>query len=120
MDPLTGRRRKIGISGKYALPLFRLLRHGKVLRGTPLDLFGYQAERKWERGLVKQYEADLRTVLGGLRAETLDTAILLADLPDSIRGFGPVKEANYKAAMQRRETLLERFQNPPQMRQAAE
>ena len=120
MDPLTGRRKKIAIPGKYALPLFRLLRHGKRLRGTPLDPFGWQAERKWERGLAALYEADMRDILAGLRPETLDTATLLADLPDSIRGFGPVKETNYKTAMQRRDALREQFKNPPQLRQAAE
>ena len=120
MDPLTGRRNKIGIPGKYALPLFRLLRHGKVLRGTMLDPFGRQEERKWERALVDLYEADLREALAGLRPETLDIAILLADLPDSIRGFGPVKEANYQTAMQRRKMLLDQLQNPPDLRQAAE
>jgi len=120
MDPLTGRRKKIAIPGKYALKLFRLLRHGKILRGTILDPFGYQTERAWERELIGLYEADMREILAGLRPETLDTAILLADLPDSIRGFGPVKEANYKTAMQRRDALREQFQKPPQLRQAAE
>ena len=120
MDPLTGRRKKIGIPGKYALPLFRLLRHGKLLRGTPLDPFGWQTERQWERGLAALYEADMRDILAGLRPETLDTATQLADLPDSIRGFGPVKETNYKTAMQRRDALREQFKNPPQLRQAAE
>ena len=120
MDPLTGRRKKIAIPGKYALPLFRLLRHGKLLRGTPLDPFGWQAERQWERGLAGLYEADMRDILAGLRPESLDTATLIADLPDSIRGFGPVKETNYKTAMQRRDALREQFRNPPQLRQAAE
>ena len=120
MDKLTGRRKKIGIPGKFARPLFRLLRHGKFLRGTVLDPFGWQAERKWERGLIGQYAADMRAMLTGLRAETLDIAILLADLPDSIRGFGPVKQANYRDAMQRRDTLLNYLKNPPDLRQAAE
>jgi indolepyruvate ferredoxin oxidoreductase len=120
MDPLTGRRKKIGIPGRFALPLFRLLRHGKALRGTAFDPFAWQAERKWERGLIAQYEADMREVLAGLRPETQDVAVMLADLPDSIRGFGPVKEANYKTAMQRRDSLLAQLRNPPEMRQAAE
>ncbi len=51
-DPATGRRGKIAIPGWFALPLFRVLRHGKVLRGTVLDLFGRQAERVWERALI--------------------------------------------------------------------
>ena len=49
IDKATGRRRKIAISGRVALPLFRVLRHGKALRGTPLDPFGWQADRRHER-----------------------------------------------------------------------
>ena len=46
IDPATGRRRKVAVPGWLALPLFRMLRHGKRLRGTALDLFGRQAERR--------------------------------------------------------------------------
>ena len=35
-----------------------------------------------------------------------EAAISLAKLPTKIRGFGPVKKANYEAAMLRREELL--------------
>ncbi len=106
MDPATGRRRKIAIPGWAALPLFRMLRQGKRLRGTSLDLFGRQAERRWERALVEQYQSDIRATLDVLSPRTLGTAIALAEMPDQIRGFGPVKEANRAKAMDRREKLL--------------
>jgi indolepyruvate ferredoxin oxidoreductase len=105
-DKTTGRRRKIAIPGWAALPLFRMLRHGKRLRGTPLDLFGRQQDRRWERALIEHYEADLRLVSKGLRADNLESAVAIAALPDMIRGFGPVKEANRAKSMARRETLL--------------
>ena len=53
-----------------------------------------------------QYEADLRLVSKELRTDNLDSAVAIAALPDMIRGFGPVKEANRAKAMARRETLL--------------
>jgi indolepyruvate ferredoxin oxidoreductase len=109
MDKATGRRGKIAVTGKIALPLFRALRHGKLLRGTKLDPFGYQAERRAERALIAQYEADLRTVMDGLRPETLEAAVGLAELPEQIRGFGPVKDANRVKAEARRAALLEAF-----------
>ncbi len=112
IDPATGRRRKIAVPGWLAPPLFRALRHGKRLRGTALDLFGRQAERQWERALIAQYEADIRAVLENLTAATLDTAIGLAELPDQIRGFGPVKEANRTKAAAQREALLGRLHTP--------
>ena len=118
-DPATGRRRKIALPGWLALPLFRVLRHGKHLRGTPLDVFGRQAERKMERALVDQYIGDLHTALGALRPDTLDVAVAIAQLPDMIRGFGPVKEANRLKAEQQRQTLLARLAPAP-MAMAAE
>ena len=95
-----------------AVPLFRVLRHGKSLRGTVLDLFGRQAERVWERALIGQYQADLKAVMAALRPDTLEMAVSLAELPDQIRGFGPVKEANRKKAEARRKVLLESLQAP--------
>jgi indolepyruvate ferredoxin oxidoreductase len=112
-DNATGRRTKIAIPGWAALPLFRVLRHGRRLRGTRLDLFGRQAERRWERALIEQYEADLRLVSEELRRDNLDAAIAIAALPDMIRGFGPVKEANRAKAMAKRETLLAELRTAP-------
>ena len=120
MDPNTGRRRKIAIPGSVALPLFRVLRHGKMIRGTVLDLFGYQAERRQERALINQYTTDLRNVLAALTRDNLPTAVALAELPDQIRGFGPVKDANREKAMLVRAQLLETMERPAPMPMAAE
>jgi indolepyruvate ferredoxin oxidoreductase len=105
-DPATGRRRKIALPGWFALPMFRVLRHGKHLRGTVFDLFGRQQERRMERALAKQYVDDLRLALGALRPETLDVAVAIAQLPDMIRGFGPIKAANRMKAEQQRNDLV--------------
>ncbi|WP_299148463.1 indolepyruvate ferredoxin oxidoreductase family protein [uncultured Tateyamaria sp.] len=85
---------------------FRLLARLKALRGTPLDPFGYTAERRMERALIKQYEADMKTVLPKLDVQTRDAILALAALPLDIRGFGPVKQANEAKAAKRREELL--------------
>ncbi len=113
MDKATGRRRKIAIPGVVALPLFRLLRHGKHLRGTALDPFGWQEDRRLERRLIAQYEADLDHVLARVRPDNLDIAVELAELPLAIRGFGPVKRESAKAAEPKRAALLARLDAPP-------
>ena len=78
-DPGTGRRRKIAVPGWLALPLFRLLRYGKVLRATRFDPFALQEDRRAERAMLDAYTEDMRMALAALRPETIETAIALAD-----------------------------------------
>ena len=88
------------------LPLLRLLARLKPLRGTPLDIFGYTADRKMERALIKQFEADMKTWLPKASPELLEPLIALSELPLQINGFGPVKHAAAQTAAKRREELL--------------
>lgn len=85
---------------------FKLLARMKGLRGTALDIFGRTEERKMERALIKQYEADMAEILPANRATASDEAVALAELPLQIRGFGPVKAANEAKAAKRREEIL--------------
>ncbi|KAA2317346.1 indolepyruvate ferredoxin oxidoreductase family protein [Pseudooceanicola sediminis] len=91
----------------------------KVLRGGPLDLFGRTGERRMERALISQYEADMDRLLAGYDPEMAETALALAELPQSIRGYGPVKAANEARAAKQREALLAALQDGP-VRAAAE
>lgn len=100
---------------------FRVLAALKPLRGTPLDPFGYSADRRMERALIAQYEADMTEVLAKIGPDTMDAAVALAELPLSIRGFGPVKDKAAQTAAKRREELLAALRNPGAgMRAAAE
>ncbi|UWQ85201.1 indolepyruvate ferredoxin oxidoreductase family protein [Leisingera caerulea] len=100
---------------------FRILAKLKSLRGTPLDIFGYTEERKMERALIKQYEADMQEWLPKAAPEILEPLIALAELPLQIRGFGPVKLANEQKAAKRREELLAALrQGGTTVKQAAE
>lgn len=99
--------------GAWMLPLFRILAKLRTLRGTPLDVFGYSADRRLERDLIAGYEKDVATVLNLLSPLTVDTAVQLLSLPDSIRGYGPVKEASVVAAKVRYAELAKDLANPP-------
>lgn len=115
-----GRPKKRSFGPWMQTPL-KLLRSLKVLRGTPLDLFGYSAERKMELALIRQYEADMKEVLSKVTPQTQDIAVALARLPLDIRGFGPVKAASEVKAAKRREELLATFRKGgPEMAAAAE
>jgi indolepyruvate ferredoxin oxidoreductase len=95
--------------GAWMLKGFGLLARMRKLRGTPLDVFGYSAERKMERGLIRQYETDMAEILRDVTPQTTAIAVELASLPRQIRGFGPVKEANVAAAGRRRDELQAAF-----------
>ncbi|MCA0205586.1 MAG: indolepyruvate ferredoxin oxidoreductase family protein [Proteobacteria bacterium] len=92
--------------GPWMMTGFKILAKMKGLRGTPFDPFGYSAERKMERSLIKQFEGDMKAVLPKLGPATRDLILELAMLPLSIRGYGPVKEANEAKAAKRREEIL--------------
>ncbi|NYT36059.1 indolepyruvate ferredoxin oxidoreductase family protein [Allopusillimonas soli] len=92
--------------GPWMMKAFAVLARLKGLRGTPLDIFGWTAERRQERQLVEAYFAMLDEFVESLSEDNLDTAIELATLPDAIRGFGHVKERAIQAAQARRERLL--------------
>ncbi|MES0827203.1 indolepyruvate ferredoxin oxidoreductase family protein [Ruegeria sp. SCP11] len=92
--------------GEWMLKPMKLLARMKVLRGTPLDIFGYSAERRMERALIKQYERDIKEVSPLVTPQTRDAVIALAQLPLDIRGFGPVLQANEAKAAKKREELL--------------
>ena len=98
-DPVTDVPKKMSF-GPWLLGMFRLLAKLKVLRGTPLDPFGYTAERRSERRLVAEYEKLLAEIVDNLNPDNHQAAVELASLPEKIRGFGHVKQrhiANVKA-----------------------
>ncbi|TGV82243.1 hypothetical protein EN788_64015, partial [Mesorhizobium sp. M2D.F.Ca.ET.145.01.1.1] len=69
--PIMGRRGNDGKPrkssfGPWMMKGLRVLAAMKGLRGTAFDLFGYTAERRMERQLLAQYEADLQLVANSL------------------------------------------------------
>jgi indolepyruvate ferredoxin oxidoreductase len=78
--------------------VFKVLARLKGLRGTRFDPFAANPERKIERALRDEYVTNMRTLADGLSPATHDLAVRLAELPDMIRGFGPVKAAGVAKA----------------------
>ncbi|WP_153163379.1 indolepyruvate ferredoxin oxidoreductase family protein [Zoogloea sp. 1C4] len=107
-DPDSGRIHKLKF-GPWIKTAFGWLARLRRLRGTPFDVFGYHAERKAERALTAQFEADIGQLIGELGAERLPIAIELARLPDDIRGYGHIKAAAMQRAAEKREALLARW-----------
>jgi indolepyruvate ferredoxin oxidoreductase len=95
-----------GEAGPWLMTAFKLMSRFKSLRGSLVDPFRNNAERVLERKLLAQYESDFEGVLSQLDLHTLPLAIKLASLPQSIRGYGHVKEAQAALASSARDKLL--------------
>jgi indolepyruvate ferredoxin oxidoreductase len=113
--PILGRRdERTGLPlkqsfGPWMMTLFKGLAWARRLRGTPLDIFGYSAERRLERRLATEYEALMHEIGAGLTPGNHDLAVQLACIPEKIRGYGHVKERHLAAAKAEKADLLARF-----------
>jgi len=118
-DPENGKPQK-SVYGPWMMSAFRMLAKLKFLRGTKLDPFGRNPERKIERQLITDYEKLVTEVLDGINHENVRIAKALLALPEHIRGYGHVKEEHIAKVKVREAELLEQFRNPPEHLKAAE
>ena len=98
--------------GPWIMTAFRLLKSMTVLRGSPLDPFGYSAERRLERRLIQDYRALIESIVSRLDQVNLAAAVELARAASDIGGYGPVKEASVQRYESLLEKLLENFAAP--------
>jgi indolepyruvate ferredoxin oxidoreductase len=118
-DKRTGHLRKQKF-GPWMMAAFKVLARMRVLRRTPLNPFGYTAERRWERKLLRDYEAALDAIETKLSPANRDVALALAAYPRKIRGFGHVKEAQARPALAERPRLLAALDDVAQAEPLAE
>ncbi len=99
--------------GPWMLTSFKLLAKLKILRGTAFDIFGITAERQLERALIADYLDSMEAVLNKLNLENMKThmsiALDIARIPESIKGFGHVKDRNAAAARLKWDALMKQF-----------
>ncbi|RJG14741.1 indolepyruvate ferredoxin oxidoreductase family protein [Massilia cavernae] len=95
--------------GPWMMKAFGVLAKLKGLRGGAFDVFGYTAERKMERALIKEYRETVGGLLPKLNAVNLSQAVAIASIPEDIRGYGHVKERHLKAAKAKEASLLANF-----------
>ncbi|MCX7167355.1 MAG: indolepyruvate ferredoxin oxidoreductase family protein [Rhodocyclales bacterium] len=99
--------------GPWLMPAMKLLAHLRFLRGTPLNPFGWIAERRQERELIADYERTLAHILDQLDSGSMETAVALASIPEIIRGYGPVKQRSIVQARAKQKELMAAFDRPP-------
>jgi indolepyruvate ferredoxin oxidoreductase len=85
-----GLKRKLRL-GLWFTPVLKALRAMRVIRGTPLNLFGYAKVRRVERQLIREYRQLIESLLADLNEENYAIAAQIAALPDMIRGYEDIK-----------------------------
>jgi indolepyruvate ferredoxin oxidoreductase len=108
-DADTGTPKKFKMPGWAIEPVFRLLCSLKWLRGGPLDVFGFNQERKNERALAADCLAMVRAI--GDRGATVDREAATQDLNLvlEVKGFGHVKQRNWRQVEQRWQEARQRW-----------
>ena len=104
-DPASGRMKK-GEVGPWAMTAFRVMARLKFLRGTWLDPFRLSDERKLERRLSAEFEADVADLTQRLTPASHPLAIRVVGAYETIRGYGHVKEASAAEAAKMRANAL--------------
>jgi indolepyruvate ferredoxin oxidoreductase len=83
----------------------------KFLRGTVFDPFGSTAERRTERRLITDYLAMVQQHLPALTPEMLPLLIRLARVPETIRGYGHIKDSSITKALAEKARLEAELEN---------
>ena len=101
--------RKKRTYGPWMGLVFYLMARLKFLRSPFLNPFYFTADRRRDRKLIAQYEGVMAELLELLHADNLELATQIANIPDQIRGFGPVRDRSIIAAWARHDRLIEKF-----------
>ena len=113
-----GMSRKVRIGEWFVVPL-SILHHCRFLRSTPFDPFGYAKVRRVERHLVGWYIEALERLCSQLRSDNAAAAVLIARLPEEIRGYEEIKLASIDPVLEKAERLLAEFAKMPPADQKA-
>jgi indolepyruvate ferredoxin oxidoreductase len=100
----SGHPKKTSFGGAMRV-LFPVLAVLKVLRGTPLDMFGYSDERRMEREILSAFVDELKQICVTLRSDNSDQISEFLAYPMKIKGYGHVKERNFKSIFPEKEKM---------------
>ncbi|MCY6379199.1 indolepyruvate ferredoxin oxidoreductase family protein [Hoeflea prorocentri] len=95
--------------GPWMLRIFALLSAARRFRGTPLDIFSFQEERRRERRLLAEYEDLLDEICRTVSKNNYDAAVALLSYPQRIRGYGLVKDQSVADLQNELENLKQAY-----------
>lgn len=86
-----GMSEKLSLNARWARPVMQVLAKGKVLRGTPLDVFGYAGLRRLERSTLERYIDVLDQMARSLQPATIAWSTSVAEAAMDVRGYEDLK-----------------------------
>lgn len=98
--------------GSWLMPAMRVMAHLRFLRGSWLDPFRSNDERRAALKALATYETDIRRLIQELDAERSSIATRIASWPEALRGFGHVRAASSASVEARRADLWQTWQTP--------
>jgi indolepyruvate ferredoxin oxidoreductase len=87
--------------GRGFVPMFKVLRAGRHIRGTKLDLFALPEVRRVERELPGEYRELVHSAVDRLHRGNHEKVLEIAALPDMVRGYEDIKLRNVAAFRER-------------------
>ncbi|WP_223502697.1 indolepyruvate ferredoxin oxidoreductase family protein [Pseudomonas sp. BF-R-24] len=97
----TGQISKTAV-GPWIQPVFRVLSTLRHVRGTWLDPLRNGAEARLNKQVREAYEQDLELIISSIGSESTETLYQLAQWPETVRGYGHVREAQAHLAFEHR------------------
>ena len=91
--------------GRGMATLFPLLSALKVLRGTPLDVFGYSAERRLERQMLSVFIDEMDQMGRVLGKQNSDLVADFFSYPLKVKGYGHVKKKSLERVFPEKENV---------------
>ena len=105
--PILARRNKLtGMPvkkryGPWMMTALKFLARMKILRGTVLDPFAHSKDRKLERQLIEEYQTVIAETIQQLHPDNYRIAVEVAAYPETIRGYGHVKQKSVQETRER-------------------
>jgi indolepyruvate ferredoxin oxidoreductase len=110
-DKTTGKLQKVEV-GPWLQTAFNVLARCRGLRDTFLDPWRNSDERRLARKLLTDYESDLDLIEKSLSTGNFEAALQLAAWPDTVRGYGHIRQTHADAAMKERSRWQQAMNNP--------
>ena len=95
-DKRTQRPIKIAIPGYIALPIFKILKSIKFLRGTFFDPLSFSQDRKQDKEhkeIFRNKLVEIHNLITGTKGKKLSELI---EVSKEVKGYGPVRAASYE------------------------